>query len=80
MSHTNKLLERMIEHRLRHEATILENQFGFMLGRSTMEAIFFFSLKCIMERYREVCEDIHMVFIDLEKAMIGSLERLCGGF
>ena len=31
----------VIEHRLRHETTISKNQFDFMLGRSTMEAIFF---------------------------------------
>jgi hypothetical protein len=29
-----------IEHRLRHGVTILEKQFGFMLGRSTIEVIF----------------------------------------
>jgi hypothetical protein len=39
MSHTMKLWERIIEHRLRG-VTITENQFGFMPGRSTMEAIF----------------------------------------
>ena len=29
-----------ITYRLRHDTTISESQFGFMLGRSTMEAIF----------------------------------------
>jgi Reverse transcriptase (RNA-dependent DNA polymerase) len=40
MSHTMKLWERVIEHRLRKLRTISKNQFGFMPGRSTMEAIF----------------------------------------
>jgi hypothetical protein len=40
MSHTMKLWERVIEHRLRKLITVSKNQFGFMLGRSTMEAIF----------------------------------------
>jgi hypothetical protein len=40
MSHTIKLLERIIEHRLRGVTNVTENQFGFMLGRSTMETIF----------------------------------------
>ena len=42
-----------------------QNQFGFMPGRSTMEAIFL--IRQLMERYREQ-KDLHMIFIDLEKA------------
>ena len=41
MSHTMKLWERVIEHRLRAITRVSMNQFGFMSGRSTMEAIFF---------------------------------------
>jgi hypothetical protein len=40
MSHTVKLWERVIEHRLRKLITVSKNQFGFMPGSSTMEAIF----------------------------------------
>ena len=65
MSHTMKLWERVIEQRLRHETTILENQFGFMLGQSTMEAIFL--IRCLTEKI-ESYKDLHIVFIDLEKA------------
>ena len=36
-----------------------------MLGQSTMEAIFL--IRCLMEKI-ESCKDLHMVFIDLEKA------------
>nr|GEW24740.1 retrovirus-related Pol polyprotein LINE-1 [Tanacetum cinerariifolium] len=38
VSHTMKLWERVIERRLRRETRVLENQFGFMPGRSTTEA------------------------------------------
>ena len=40
MSHTMKLWERVIEHRLKRVTSVTQNQLGFMPGRSTMEAIF----------------------------------------
>jgi hypothetical protein len=40
MSHTMKLCERVIEHRLRKLKIISKIQFGFMFGRSTIETIF----------------------------------------
>jgi Reverse transcriptase (RNA-dependent DNA polymerase) len=66
MSHTMKLWERVIEHRLRKLTTVSKNQFGFMPGRSTMEAIFL--IRQLMKRHREQKKDLYMIFIDLEKA------------
>ena len=66
MSHTMKLWERMIEARLREIINIADNQFGFRPGKSTTEPKF--ALRMLQEKYREKNKELHMVFVDLEKA------------
>ena len=61
-----KLWERVIEQRLRGMTQISTNQFGLIPGRSTTEAIFL--IRQVIERFREQKKDLHLVFIDLEKA------------
>jgi len=63
---TMKIWERVIEHRLRQNIKISEKQFGFILGRSTTEAIHL--LRQLIKRFRERKRNLHMVFIDLGKA------------
>jgi len=65
MCHTMKLWERVIEYKLRQNVKLSENQFGFMLGRSTTEAIHL--LHQLIEQFLERNRNLHMVFIDLEK-------------
>ena len=64
--HSMKLYERVHENRLRNIVSISEEQFGFMKRKSTTDAIF--ALRQLQERYREGQQDLHCVFIDLEKA------------
>ena len=65
MCHSMKLYERVHENRLRNIVSISEKQFGFVKGQSTTDAIF--ALRQLQERYREGQQDLHCVFIDLEK-------------
>ena len=65
MCHIIKLYERVHENRLRNIVSISEEQFGFVKGKSTTDAIF--ALRHLQERYREGQQDLHRVFIDLEK-------------
>ena len=47
-----KVLERMIEGRLRKIVRIDSMRFGFMAGRSTTDAIFIVRLRQLQEEYR----------------------------
>ena len=66
ISHTMTIWERIIDRRLREETSIGEEQFGFMPGRGTTDAIF--AARQVIEKHREMQKALHLVFIDLEKA------------
>ncbi|XP_063598191.1 uncharacterized protein LOC134774724 [Penaeus indicus] len=63
MFHTLKLLERILDSRLRQVVHIGRQQLGFMKGVGTIDDIF--SLRQTMEKHHE---KLQMAFIDLEKA------------
>ena len=64
--HTMELWERIIERRLRSDLTFSNQQYGFMPGKSTTDALF--ALRVQMEKYREGQNELHCVLVDLEKA------------
>ena len=65
MSHTMKVWERIIETRLRDRVEISKQQYGFMPGKGTTDAMF--ALRMLMKKYREGQRELHCVFADLEK-------------
>ena len=58
MSNTMKIWERIIDRRLREESTIGDEQFGFMPGRGTTDAIF--AVRQLLEKHREKQKGLHM--------------------
>ena len=55
-----------MDQRHRQKTKISDNQFGFMQERSTMEAIC--SLMQLIEKYQGKRKNLHIVFINPEKA------------
>ena len=66
MCHGMKLFERLVEDRLRQVIEISSTQYGFQQGKSTTEPIF--AQRMMQEKHLEKRQDLHMIFVDLEKA------------
>jgi exonuclease III len=66
LEHAMKLLEKVIEIRLRGLVNIDEMQRGFMPGRNTTDAIF--TLRTMIEKHLEKNKELWAAFVDLEKA------------
>ena len=64
LSHT--LWERIVESRLRKMVDISEGQYGFQPGKSTIQPLF--CLRMLQEKHREFGKELHVVFVDMEKA------------
>ena len=62
-----KVLERVIETRVRKIVKIDSIQFGFMAGRSTTDAIFI--VRQLQEKYLAKNKELWMAFVDLEKSI-----------
>jgi len=66
LEHLLKIMERVLDQRLRAVVDIDEMQYGFRKGRGTTDAIFV--VKQLQEKYLEKQRDLYFAFVDLEKA------------
>ena len=66
LEHAVKIVERLLENRIRGLVTIHDMQFGFMPGKSTTHALFI--LRRMQEEFRGRKKKVYMCFVDLEKA------------
>lgn len=72
-----KVLERVIEEKVRSRVKIDDMQFGFTRGKGTTDAIFI--IRQVHEKYMAKKKDLWMTFVDMEKPLIGCRGRFCGG-
>ncbi|XP_028038703.1 uncharacterized protein LOC114249368 [Bombyx mandarina] len=77
MSHSMKVLEKVIEKRLRDESEITQNQFGFMPGRGTTDAIF--ALRQVWENIATCTGICIWCSLIWKKRTTEYLEQFCGG-
>ena len=66
LEHGMKILEKVLESRIRQIVELDEMQFGFTPGRGTTDAIFI--VRQIQEKFRAKGRPLYYAFVDLEKA------------
>ena len=66
LQHAMKIVEKVLERRLRHMVKVDDMQFGFMPGKGTIDAVFI--LRRLQEEYLDREKKLYMCFVDLEKA------------
>ena len=66
LEHVFKILEKVLEGRLREVVPIHRQQFGFMSGKNTTDAVFI--VRQVQEKYLEGNKKVYWCFVDLEKA------------
>ena len=66
LEHIMRVLEKILDQRLRDIIPINDMQMDFMPGRKTADTIFI--VRQLLEKFREVKKDLFFCFVDLEKA------------
>ena len=73
LEHPMKVLERVLEKRIRCWVSIDNMQFGVMPGKGTTNAIFI--MRRVQEKYQAKKKKLYYVFMDLKRHLIESQER-----
>ena len=71
-----KSVENVLEKRLRKIVMVVDMQFGFMLGKSTIVTVFI--LRRIQEEYLAKQQKLNMCLVDLEKAFDRVVKKVAG--
>ena len=61
-----KIVEKVLERRIRTLVNLYKTQFGFMPGKGTVDAIFI--MRGMQEEYQKKDKKLYMCFVDMEKA------------
>ena len=65
--HAMKIVERVLEKRIRTLVNLNKIEFGFMPGKGTVDAIFI--VRRMQEEYQKNDKKLYMCFVDMEKAV-----------
>ena len=68
-----KIVERVLERRIRTLVHLNKMQFSFMPGKETVDAIFF--VRRMQEDYKKKEKKLYLCFVDMEKALIECQEK-----
>ena len=72
LEHATKVVETILEHRMRQQIETDDMQFGFMKGNGTTDAIFM--ARQMQENFRVKGKKLYFGFVDLEN-LIGFQEK-----
>ena len=72
-----KVLERLVENKVKSKGTFGIMQFGFTSRNATTEAIFI--VRQMQEKYLAKKKDLWMAFVDMEKDLIECRRTAAGG-
>ena len=72
-----KVLEGVLEKKLRQKVKIDDMQFRFVPGKGTVDTIFM--VRQLQEKFLEKRKDLYFAFVDLRRHLIEYQERLSDG-